>query len=113
MDNGFGVSLDLLDSPGVHCTLRVETKTSVCSRGKKGLAVTCHSQNCSCNSYWVYFPWGNSSADLKLFVSKTNLLLWSVLDYCLLQKTVGVPVAGMVNPGESRSRYLCSGQPAA
>lgn len=43
---------------------------------------------------------------MKLFVSKINLLLGSVLDYCLLQEMVGVLLTGVVNLGENRSRYL-------
>lgn len=46
-------------------------------------------------------------------VCKTDLLLWSVLDYCLLQKRVGDLLTGMVSLGEDRSRYLRSRQPAA
>lgn len=88
MVNGSEASLECLDLPGVYHTLHVQTESSLCSRGKKWLAVTCHSQNCSYSSQWISFPWGNSSADLKLLVSRINLLLWSVLDYCLLQDMV-------------------------
>lgn len=72
----------------MYYTVHVQTESSVCSRGKNWLAVTHHRQNCSYSSEWISFPWRNSSADLKLLVSRMNLFLWIVLDYCLLREIV-------------------------
>jgi len=68
-----------------HCMCK---QKAVCSRGNKWLAVTCQSELFVQVLVDFFFPWGISSADLKVVVNWTHLQMWNVINFAFLWEMI-------------------------